>query len=79
MTYEDIRRRVIQEAAAVEFQLLAQALAANGHNISKTAEALDCAFSTLRRALERHPDLLAKCGGPGRPRTKDESTKGDES
>jgi len=69
MTFKQIRHAVMLAGIDVERSALEAQLRNSGHNIARAAAALDCSASTLRRALERHPDLLAKVGGPGRPRS----------
>lgn len=68
MTYAEIREAAAALGLEHERAALAEALATSGYNISRAAASLECSFSTLRRSLGRHPDLLAKCGGRGRPK-----------
>lgn len=68
MTYDRIREFAKAAALETERRLFADELERNGWNLTKTAEAIECPLSTLRRALEKHPDLLAQIGGRGRPK-----------
>lgn len=73
MTLNQIRAEVLE----TEKRLLIEALAAHDYNQSKTAEALGCPATSLRRCLERHPDIieLLKTAGPGRGRPKKDRTE----
>jgi len=68
MTYAEIHSRAATAGRELERRLLGEALEANSYNITTAAAALSCPWSTLRRALDRHPGLLEKCRGKGRPR-----------
>jgi transcriptional regulator with GAF, ATPase, and Fis domain len=56
-----------------EHELLERALRAHGFSLRRAAAALDCPWSSLARALKRHPDLEAarkrRGPAPGHPKS----------
>lgn len=76
MTYDQIRQLAADAALETEHVHLERELAASGWVLVRAAERLQCAPTTLRRALDRFPDLSARMadgrtGNPGRPRKQE--------